>query len=143
MSSFSETCLDASVVIRFFGAARPEQAVKDLWQEWAESRVTLHAPALLPYEVINGMHRLRRAGMISAVGANRALTKVLETPIVLHSDDRLHTRAFELADEHQLPATYDAHYLALAERLGTECWTMDAKLAKAVEGRLAWVRLVS
>jgi predicted nucleic acid-binding protein len=143
MSSFSETCLDASVVIRFFGTSAPTDTMKDLWRGWAEARVTLHAPALLRYEVVNALHRMRGAGQVSAKGAYQALVKALDTPIVLHNDNQLHVRAFELAADHGLPATYDAHYLALAERLDTEFWTADARLAKAVADRLAWVRLVS
>lgn len=39
-------------------------------------------------------------------------------------------------------ATYDAHYLALADQLGAEFWTTDRKLVRAVQPSLPWVRLV-
>jgi len=39
-------------------------------------------------------------------------------------------------------AVYDAHYLALAERLGAEMWTADRRLCQAVGAALPWVRLV-
>lgn len=143
MSNFSETCLDASVLIRLVGPTAPADPIRGLWRQWADSRVTLHAPLLLRYEVVNALHRLRKAGKITARAAKGALARALDTPIVLHNDDRLHGRAFELAGDHALPASYDAQYLALAERLGTEFWTMDAKLHRAVGDRLPWVRLVS
>ena len=41
-----------------------------------------------------------------------------------------------------LPATYDAHYLALAEWLGGEFWTADGPLARTVQPVLPWVHLV-
>ena len=142
MSSYSETCLDASVIIRFL-TSTPTGELKELWQEWTDAGVVLHAPALLRYEVVNGIYRLRKAGMLSEAAAKGVITKVLRMPLVLHDDDRLHVRAFELAADHKLPATYDSHYLALAERMDVEFWTADAKLVKAVEHRLPWVRLVS
>ena len=37
---------------------------------------------------------------------------------------------------------YDAHYLALAERLGAEFWTADRRLQQAVGATLLWVRLL-
>jgi hypothetical protein len=33
-----------------------------------------------------------------------------------------------------LPATYDAHYLALAERENCEFWTADTRLFNAIKG---------
>jgi predicted nucleic acid-binding protein len=38
-----------------------------------------------------------------------------------------------------LGATYDAHYLALADYLGGEFWTADRRLAKVVQRELGWV----
>lgn len=141
MSRSSMLCLDANLVIRNVGKERSPTVAK-LWRSWAEDGVELHAPLLLKYEVINVIYRTRFAGLMTTQAAGRALTKAFRLPIELHNDDALHLRAFQLATDHHLPAAYDAHYLALAERLGVEFWTMDAKLVKAVGDRLPWVRLV-
>ncbi len=37
---------------------------------------------------------------------------------------------------------YDAHYLALAARLGAEFWTADQRLVNTVQSALPWVRFV-
>ena len=142
MSRYSETCLDSNVLVRSLEEA-PRPEIKNLWREWMRDHVVLHAPALLRYEVTNALHRMRMAGQLSPLAANRAMASVLKRQIVLHHDDELHLRALDMAATYGLPAAYDAHYLALAERLGVELWTTDAKLVKAVEDRLAWVRLVS
>jgi len=63
-------------------------------------------------------------------------------PIELHGDEALHQRALELAARFTLPAAYDAHYLALAERFRAPLWTTDRRLAKAVGDNLPEIRLV-
>ncbi|MCU0571091.1 MAG: type II toxin-antitoxin system VapC family toxin [Oculatellaceae cyanobacterium Prado106] len=47
-----------------------------------------------------------------------------------------------MAQELGLSATYDAHYLALTERLNAEFWTCDRRLFNTVQARLPWVHLV-
>lgn len=142
MSSYSETCVDSNILVRSVeNEVRPE--IRKLWREWLRDKVMLHAPALLRYEVVNALHQMRRAGRIGGDEVRRALDDALTRPIVLHEDEKLHIRALSMAEQYNLPAAYDAQYLALAEHLGVEFWTTDAKLVRAVEDRLAWVRLVS
>jgi predicted nucleic acid-binding protein len=45
-----------------------------------------------------------------------------------------------MADRLGCLATYDTHYLVLAEYLACEFWTADERLANAVRGELPWVR---
>lgn len=67
-------------------------------------------------------------------------TVVVDTSIalkwVLVEDDS----ALALANQFNLSATYDAHYLALAERKGCEYWTADERLWNVVKTQLPWVR---
>jgi predicted nucleic acid-binding protein len=48
-----------------------------------------------------------------------------------------------LAQQYNLPATYDAHYLALAEHEKCEYWTADTRLWNAVRDKLPWVHQLS
>ena len=52
-------------------------------------------------------------------------------------------RALELAYRFGLPATYDANFLALAEREECELWTADMRLWNSVKGKLLWVHSLS
>src|SRR5690349_10824677 len=107
MSSYSETCVDSSVVIRSVeNEARPE--MRSLWRGWLRDRVMLHAPALLRYEVVNALHQMRKVGRLGADEARRALDDALSRPIVLHEDEKLHVRALGMAAKYNLPAAYDA-----------------------------------
>jgi len=93
--------------------------------------------------VVNALYRSEKAGVLSRHGAARTLRTVAAMPIKLHGDHELHRQAMQKAFMYGLPAAYDAHYVALAERLSAELWTADAELANALKDRLAWVRLVS
>jgi len=55
--------------------------------------------------------------------AEALLDVALRLDLVLHDDPELHKHALKLAQRFSLPATYDAHYLALADQLGAELWT--------------------
>lgn len=99
----------------------------------------LVAPTLLYYEVANALHRYAVRGDLVPAEAQALLDLALCLDVDVVSDGGLHRRALQLADALALPAAYDAHYLALAERLGAEFWTADARLVLAVQDRLPWV----
>ena len=133
-------CVDASIVIRRLKRDHP--AVLELWNRIMRDRVQLVAPLLLRYEVTNVLHRLGRAGDIPETEVTKELARAFGMPIEYHDEVGLHAEAVRIAAKHGLPAAYDAHYLALAERLGVDFFTTDARLAKAVGDDLPWVRLV-
>ncbi len=134
-------CVDANLVIRLVADPRDE-AVQRLWEQWDAEKRQLAAPTLLYYEVTNALYRYRRQGLMSLSSVRLALKAALSLPLHLYDETDLHQRAVDLAERFPLPATYDAHYLALAEQLGTELWTADRRLAQAVQEALPWVRLV-
>ncbi len=113
-----------------------------VWERLVQTDGDLIAPTLLPYEVANVLHKQRRSGLVTAEIAGLQLDRCLRLPIELHGDARLHARALEIADEHQLPATYDAHYVALAERFRVPLWTCDSRLAAAMSDGPPEVHLV-
>ncbi|MFN2496809.1 MAG: type II toxin-antitoxin system VapC family toxin [Pseudonocardiaceae bacterium] len=139
--SATVACIDASLVVRILDAPR-YPAVQREWERLTGDGRELIAPTLLPYEVSNALHQQQRVQLITSETAADGLWRVLRLPIELHGDARLHERAFELAVEHRLVATYDAHYLALAERFRVPLWTCDRRLAEAVRGGPPDVHLV-
>ncbi|MEJ2211777.1 MAG: type II toxin-antitoxin system VapC family toxin [Anaerolineae bacterium] len=139
--SNSWVCIDASLVIRLV-ADPSDKPVRDLWAGWNADRQPLAAPTLLYYEVTNGLYRYQKLGLMSGSSVQSALQAALALPIKLYGDLVLHERARRMADRFSLSATYDAHYLALAQWLGGELWTADGRLARGVQPALAWVHLV-
>lgn len=52
-------------------------------------------------------------------------------------------RALEIAVQYDLPAVYDAHYVALAEQFDALLWTDDQRLLRILTGRLPFVRWIA
>ena len=71
------------------------------------------------------LRQQQRAGKLTLPEAQAILTRFLAVPISLRFPRRLYRRVLELAEQYNLPAVYDAHYLALSELLGAMFWTDD------------------
>jgi len=140
--STSPVCVDASFVIRLLESDSEESPPLRKWKEWHEEERPVVAPVLLFYGVANVLYRYVVLGYLDFERAWEALKVALELGISLQDGPELHLRAIELARELSLPTTYDAHYLALAERLGAESWTADKKLVRKVKRKFPFVRLL-
>jgi predicted nucleic acid-binding protein len=92
--------------------------------------------------VTNALHRYHRAGYLRSVSAEIALDAALALAISLEDSHSVHIAALRLAAALGLPATCGAHYLALADQLGAELWTGDAKLVRELDGRGPRIRLL-
>ncbi len=129
----SPVCVDASFVIRSLESADSHSSAIRLWIEWHEAGRPVIAPTLLYYEITNALHRYVVHGELLPEEASELLEMALRLDITLYGDNDLHRRALKLAKSFSLSATYDAHYLALAERLGAEFWTADKRLVRTVQ----------
>lgn len=133
-------CIDASAIVRRVIDA-DDRAVQEQWDRWMEAREELVAPDLVYYEVTNALYRYQVGGQRTPSVVQGALRVSRTFAIRLFPGSDLHEAALALADRFGLRATYDAHYLTLAERLGAEFWTTDKRLANAVRPHLNWVRV--
>jgi len=142
MNNSSTICVDANVIIRLI-VVPTDTAVKEHWEQWMAAKKSLVAPHLLYYEVTNGFHQYLKQGKLDARTHASAMETALSFEIELVGDADLHRKAAELAQTFNLPAAYDAHYLALAERLNIDLWTTDARLFNTVKSfGVEWVKLV-
>jgi predicted nucleic acid-binding protein len=137
----SPICLDASVIIKVV-VEEQNAALQRQWRAWSSAGQQFVAPVLQRYELTNGLHRYQVSGQLSVALVERSLSFAFGIPVVFHDLVTDHQRAMEIARQFNRPAAYDAHYLALAERLGIEFWTADRRLANAVRPSLSWVHLV-
>jgi predicted nucleic acid-binding protein len=97
----------------------------------------LLAPTLLRSQVLSALHEAVRRGEIPADVARDRLTHIRRLRIRLLGDAVLQRRAWELADQLGWDSTYDAEYVALTQLQADAFITLNAKLARSVEGIVA------
>lgn len=136
----SPVCLDASFLLRLLLDREAAPQADALWETWHREGRRLTAPTLLYYEVTNALHRYAVRGVLSPNEVEVLLDLALRLDIELISNAELHRRALQLARTFSLPATCDAHYLALAEQLDAELWTADERLVRAVRDHFPRIR---
>ena len=142
MSKSTTVCVDASVILRY--VLQPEnESIQNVWQSWIADEVSLVAPSLLFYEVTNALYQQQRNKVLSPETIWETLELSLDLPITLVNEKNLHLKAREIAMRFNLPATYDAHYLALAEWMEVDLWTADIKLVNALKTfKVKWVKAI-
>ena len=136
----SETVIvDSSIAVKWLLHESDSDIANELLAQWRNKSVTILAPALLLYEVSNVLYQRVRRGDITSEQARLEIVGLLSSEVTWFFSQypQLSLRAVELT--HQFPATYDAHYLALAERENCEFWTADTRLWRAVRDKLEWV----
>lgn len=140
MPTFLPLCPDASLIVRIIVDAG-SAVIEEMTVSWQSQARPLVAPSLLGYEVANALHRMRLTGTDSTIITD-ALNVFDAMSITFEDDPSLRRSAMGFADRFRLPATYDAHYLAVSERHAAEFQTCDRRLYRAVSAELPWVTLV-
>lgn len=125
-------CIDASIIIRLLTQAG-ETPFNQQWEQWRKEGESFVAPTLLHYEICNGLYKYQKVGWLTpdVVAAQQAYA--LAMPIQLVGTAALHQRALRIAADYTLPATYDAHYIAVSEQFNCPFWTADAKLLRLAQ----------
>lgn len=136
-------CADSSVAAKWSFVEEHSFQARALLRDALAQQDPIVAPPLLPSEVANVIRQRMRQGQVQLDEARALLAQFLALPISLQAPQTLYERALVLADEHNLPAVYDAHYVALAELLGATLWTADRRLLRALGGRLSFVRWIA
>ena len=97
----------------------------------------LLAPTLLRSQTLSALHEAVQRGEIPADVARAHLNRIERMPIRLLGDAVLRRRAWDLADQLGWASTYNAEYVALTQLQADALITLDAELARRVEGIVA------
>jgi predicted nucleic acid-binding protein len=103
----------------------------------ASSEHELLAPTLLRSQTLSLLHEAVHRREIPAETAREHLARINRMKIRLLGDAVLRRRAWELADRLDWAHTYDAEYIALTQLQAEAFVTLDAELARSVEGIVA------
>jgi predicted nucleic acid-binding protein len=137
--------VDASLAVKWATYEDDTPAAQMLLDHWIQENVTILAPDLLLYETTNIFYKRMRKDQLMLEEAASAFGLLMQTGLNIETitNEKLSLQALKIAQSHKLPATYDAHYLALAEREQCEFWTADERLYNSVKSQFSWVRLLS
>lgn len=121
--------IDASALVAFVTNEPAAPEVAELFQRWGSEGIKLNAPALAHYEIANALAKQAASGDLGKEAIEEAWDILDELPIIYHplSDGPSVVRAALVL---QRRSAYDAAYLALAEDLDAELWTLDGPLAR-------------
>ena len=115
------------------------------WEKVDQENVTPCAPRLWLSETASAIRALVFQKVISADDAEDALRTIHGLRIeIINEDEELSLRALELAGKLGQSKAYDAMYLALAEKVVVDFWTMDERLVNRCRKdlKLSWVHWV-
>jgi predicted nucleic acid-binding protein len=94
----------------------------------------LLAPTLLRSQTLSVLHEAVHRGEIPPDVALERLARIQALPIRLLGDAVLRRNAWQIADRLGWAETYDAEYVALTRLQADALVTLDAELARRVEG---------
>jgi predicted nucleic acid-binding protein len=100
----------------------------------------LLAPTLLRSQALSAMHEAVSRGELDAKTARDRLARVNRMKIRLLGDAVLRKAAWDVADELGWWETYAAEYVALTRLQGDAFVTLDADLARSLEGVIPLAR---
>lgn len=119
---------DASVVVKWFLVEEGSDRALLLRDDFVAGDVELHAPAVLPFEVLNA---LRYSSVLTEEAALQAQAVLDGYALRIHAlEGTLARRAVHIAFAEDL-SLYDAAYLALAKEIGARVVTADRLLVRA------------
>ena len=119
---------DASVVVKWFLEEEGSQHALLLRDDFVAGDAELHAPSLLPFEVMNA---IRFSPVVSAERAQKIHSALEGYGLHYHNlAGEFGRRSVRLAYASDL-SVYDAAYIALAKLLNTKVVTADLQLVRA------------
>lgn len=133
--------LDSNVAVALALDNERAPAVEGRLRAWEEAKEALHAPSLFRFEVANALMRSIVAGKIDAADAKVAWQRIVAIEITLHGLVDGPT-VIAVARKLKRESAYDAAYVALAQELGAELWTLDGPLYRNAAGLDLPVRLI-
>lgn len=115
------------------------------WDRAAQEQITPCAPRLWLSETTSAVRFLLSQKHITSDEAEQALRTIHGLQVeIIDEDEELSLRALALAGKLGQSKAYDAFYLALAEKMVIEFWTVDERLANRCRKdlKLSWVHSI-
>lgn len=134
--------VDASFALKLVLDEPFSDDVRAIWADWMAANEEIIAPTLFRPETLSAIQKNIYRQIMSGADGEAARFVLENLALGIQEPIRLYDVAWNLARRFNRPNIYDCCYLALASIAGCELWTADARLARAVQPTLPWIRLV-
>ncbi|MCM0592881.1 MAG: type II toxin-antitoxin system VapC family toxin [Gloeotrichia echinulata IR180] len=121
-------CLDTSILIAYLVPDENEPLADNLVLEAIAGNGCLVSPAFAWAEVGSVLRKKIRMNLLTRKEAEGCYQDFCNLPINYINEELLRVRAWEIAEQYQLPTLYDAAFLACAESEKALFWTADKVL---------------
>lgn len=119
--------IDSDLLVVLINQDPRSEIVHQQFDDWIEAEVQIHSPKLALYEIANALTRLIVGGIFPQEQLESAWLFLNDLPVVYH-DMSQGSRMVEIALTLGRKSAYDAAYIALAESLEAQLWTLDSPL---------------
>jgi predicted nucleic acid-binding protein len=136
----SQVVVDASMAVKWVleePLTSEARAALIVWQTRGVRRIV---PSWFGCEVSNVLYKRVLKGALTIPDAQIAVDALLRDVTVHDIEPDVSKRGLAIAYQLGNPASYDAHYVALAERLGCEIWTADERFWNASVASFPFVK---
>ncbi len=134
-----QVVIDASVVLRWYLKDEENgQKALDILYGFVSKNIDICAPALLIYEVFNGLWIAKKLGRIEKQAVLIALEGFLGLGIEFFDISDTYSRILDYCEIFNC-SVYDASYLAVSAMKGISMITADRRLYQTVKDELGWV----
>ncbi|KRA50228.1 type II toxin-antitoxin system VapC family toxin [Devosia sp. Root635] len=120
--------VDASLAVGWILLEQESQGTNDLYKRTITEGAI--GPLIFEIEVANAPRTNLRRGRIDGAERNEALSFLARMNVTIPSDQPSLTEIISLSDRHDI-TTYDASYVALAQKHGALLATLDQAMARA------------
>ena len=137
--------VDAGIVVALFTPDPRQALAQTRYRAWVSVGEERHAPAVMPYEVLNVLARQVWDGVLTAAEADAVCADLGGLGITMHPFEvtREGPRSLAIARMLRRRHATDCAYVSLAERLGTVVWTLDGPFAQAAQAAGLRVQLLA
>ena len=136
--------VDANLCVALIIPLVYSEAAANKWLSWETNRVNLYAPLLWEYEIVSALRKAIVTGLLNSEEIESALQRLFILGVEAVSPDiGLHRSALQWSQRVGQPVAYDGQYLALAEALQADLWTVDKQLVNALKSQnLSWLHWI-
>lgn len=128
--------VDTSVAIKWVVTEEYTDNAQALLDDYQRRNDPILVPSLFLYEAPNVLYGFVREGALTMKGCLQAIRDLARLVQPLSPDARMMIRAITIAHALGTKETYDAHFLALAQRTQSVFWTADERFCRAARKRV-------